>query len=56
MQSRSGLAAASVRIVSNQHPSPPPRSLAHCHQPLYGVMTTKGASVGSRPAIFAVTL
>src|SRR5260221_89325 len=35
---------------------PPPRSPAHCHQPLKGVETTSGASSGRLPAMLATTL
>jgi hypothetical protein len=33
-----------------------PRSLAHCHQPLCGVVMTSGARLGSPPAISVTTL
>ncbi len=35
---------------------PPPRSLAHVHQPLRGVITISGGSDGSEPGMLAVTL
>src|SRR5215475_3584734 len=43
-------------IVSSQQATPPPRSLAHCHQPLRGVMMTSGGKLALLPAIVAVTL
>ncbi len=53
---RGGRAAAAARIVSSQHARPPPRSLAQCHQPLRGVMTTTGGRSAVVPRTVAVTL
>ena len=45
-----------ARMISSQHAKPPPRSLAHHHHPLRGVMTTKGAAPLSVPETTATTL
>jgi hypothetical protein len=53
--SRASGPAFSSRISSSQQAMPPPRSLAHVHQPLRGVITTNGGSAPSVPASRAVT-
>src|SRR5438552_18719322 len=45
-----------LRITSSQQAMPPPRSLAHVHQPLLGVITTSGGREASPAPIEAVTL
>ena len=51
-----GLASRTARMISSQHAKPPPRSLAHHHQPLRGVITTSGAALLSVPETSVTTL
>jgi len=51
-----GLADCAARMISSQQARPPPRSLAQLHQPLRGVITTRGAALLSVPSTVATTL
>src|SRR6202011_3489644 len=54
--SLTGLASRIARMISSQQAKPPPRSLAHDHHPLRGVITTRGARLLFVPETTAVTL
>ena len=43
-------------MISSQQAKPPPRSLAHDHHPLRGVITTRGAAPLFVPGTAATTL
>ena len=53
---RRGRFPAKCRSKASQTAMPPPRSAVQVHQALLGVITTTGASEGSRPGIRATTL
>src|SRR6516225_2947564 len=54
--SLTGLASRMTRAISSQQTKPPPRSLAHLHHPLLGVMTIIDTRLLFVPEATATTL